>query len=102
VELEPFHPGFEAPQVPFDFGCRGGVVFFDRKSEQFVRVPQPVADLVQPDDDLLQPRPLLAERLCALRFVPDVRLFQLALDLGQPLRLLFVVKDTSSTRPRVQ
>ena len=102
AELEPFDPRLEAPQVPFDFGRRGGVVFLDGKGEQLVRIPQPAADLVQPDDDLFQPGPLLAERLRALRLVPDVRLFQLALDLGQPLRLLIVVKDTSSTRPRVQ
>ena len=72
------------------------------KGEQLVRIPQPAADLVQPDDDLFQPRPFLAECLGALRFVPDVRLFQFPLDLCQPLCLLIVVKDTSSTHRRVQ
>jgi hypothetical protein len=101
-EFEALYARLEAPQVAFHFGCRGRVIFFDRKREQLVCIAQTVLDLVETDDDLLQPRPLLAERLRALRFVPDVRLLQLALDLGQSFRLLIVVKDTSSTHPRVQ
>jgi hypothetical protein len=101
-ELEALDARFEAAQVALDF--RGGIriVFLDREREQFARVLQAVRDLVEPGYDLLQPGPLLAERLRALRFVPDIRLFQFALDLDQPLRLLFVVKDTSSTRLCVQ
>jgi hypothetical protein len=84
------------------FGCRRRVILLDGKRQQLVCIAETVRDLVKPDDDLLQPGPLLAECLRALGLVPDVRLFQLALNLGQPFRLLIVVKDTSSTRPRVQ
>jgi len=41
-------------------------------------------------------RPLLTESLRTLRIVPDVGLFQFALDFGQPLGFALVVKDTSS------
>jgi hypothetical protein len=102
AELEPLHARLEALQVALDFGCRCGVVFFDGEGQEFVGISQAVRNLVEPDDDLLQRRPLLPKRLRPLGFVPDVRLLQLALDLGQTLRLLIVVKDTSSTRLRVQ
>jgi hypothetical protein len=101
-ELEALDARLEALQVALDLGRGVGVVFLYGKCEQFIRVLQPVRDLIEPGDDLLQPRPLLAKSLCPLRVIPDVRLFQLALDLDQPFRLLVVVKDTSSTRLRVQ
>jgi hypothetical protein len=101
-EFEFLDADLETPQVALDFRHRSGIVFFDGKSKQFVGIPQPACNLIQPNDDLLEFRPLLAESLGALGFVPDVRLLQFPLDLGQPLRLLIVVKDTSSTHPRVQ
>jgi hypothetical protein len=101
-EFETLDSRLESLQVPLDFGRRGRVVFVDRERQEFIGIPQAVGYLVQPDNDLLQLRPLPAERLRPLGLVPDVRLFQLALDFGQTFRLLIVVKDTSSTRPRVQ
>jgi hypothetical protein len=101
-ELEALDARLEALQVALHFDSRGRIVFLDGEREQLVRIAQPVPDLVEPDDDLLEFCSLLAERLCPFGVFPDVRLFQLALDLGQPFCLLVVVKDTSSTRPRVQ
>jgi hypothetical protein len=42
---------------------------------------------------------LLAERLRALLVVPDLRILELLLDLGQAYRLLLEVKDTSEAGP---
>jgi len=47
-------------------------------------------------DDVFQRLLLLAERLCALLIVPDLRIFELATDLGEPHRLHIEVKDTSA------
>jgi len=101
-EFQALDTRLEAPQIAFHFGCRRRVILLDGKRQQLVCIAETIRDFVKPDDDLLQPCPLLAECLRALGLVPDVRLFQLALNLGQPFRLLIVVKDTSSTRPRVQ
>jgi len=51
---------------------------------------------------LLQLRALLTQRLGALGFVPDIRLFEFALYLGQPLSFALIVKDTSSTHQSVR
>jgi hypothetical protein len=101
-ELEALDARFEASQITFHFGCRRRVVFFNGQRKQLVRIAQAVRNFVEADDDLLQPGSFLAQCLRALGVVPDVRLLQFALNLGQPFRLLIVVKDTSSTRPRVQ
>ena len=53
-------------------------------------------------DHPYKPRPLLPQRLRAIGFVPDVRLFELALDFGQAFRLAVVVKDTPLTPLHVQ
>ncbi|ANI00911.1 hypothetical protein A8L59_05300 [Pseudomonas koreensis] len=45
-------------------------------------------------DDLRQRRALAAQFLGVFRFVPDTRIFKLAIDFGQTLMLLIVVKDT--------
>ncbi|KRP52316.1 hypothetical protein TU75_08230 [Pseudomonas poae] len=50
--------------------------------------------LVESVDDLRQRRALAAQLLGVFRFVPDTRIFKLAIDLGQTLMLLIVVKDT--------
>jgi hypothetical protein len=101
-EFEYLDTGLECFQVSFDFGHRGSVVLIDGENQKLVRVPQAAPDVVEPGDDLLQLRPLLAQRLRPLGIVPDVGLLQLALNLGQTFRLLIVVKDTSLTRLRVQ
>ncbi|AIG05826.1 hypothetical protein HZ99_23935 [Pseudomonas fluorescens] len=45
-------------------------------------------------DDLRQRSTLAAQFLGVFRFVPDSRIFKLAIDFGQTLMLLIVVKDT--------
>ncbi|KRP61014.1 hypothetical protein TU79_09495 [Pseudomonas trivialis] len=50
--------------------------------------------LVEGVDDLRQRRALAAQFLGVFRFVPDSRIFKLAIDFGQTLMLLIVVKDT--------
>ncbi|AOE71065.1 hypothetical protein A7317_05980 [Pseudomonas fluorescens] len=50
--------------------------------------------LVEGIDDLRQRRTLAAQFLGVFRFVPDTRIFKLAIDFGQTLMLLIVVKDT--------
>ena len=74
----------------------GGIV--DGHRQQFIRIAKAGRKLVETHDDLLELCTFLPERLRALGLVPDVRLLEFALNLGQALRLAFVVKDTSSTR----
>jgi hypothetical protein len=45
-------------------------------------------------DLVFQVRSLAAQFQCPLAIVPDVRLFQLALNLDQPMLLAIKVKDT--------
>ncbi|KIQ09810.1 hypothetical protein RU03_18615 [Pseudomonas simiae] len=45
-------------------------------------------------DDLRQRSALATQFLGVFRFVPDSRIFKLAIDFGQTLMLLIVVKDT--------
>jgi hypothetical protein len=50
--------------------------------------------LIQRIDDSFQRGTLFTQRLCAFRFVPDVRLFQLGVYFFETLFLGIVVKDT--------
>jgi hypothetical protein len=70
------------------------VVFFDGHVQQVAAIGQTGGQFVQGFDDLRQRRALAAQLLGVLRFVPDTRIFKLAIDLGQTLMLLIVVKDT--------
>jgi len=90
----------EAIQVAHEFGHRRLVVLFERKFEKLTRVAQARRKLIQHLYDLFELRSLLSQGLGTLRFVPDVRLFQFASDLGQALCFAFVVKDTPSTPVR--
>jgi hypothetical protein len=47
-------------------------------------------------------RALPAKGLGTFLVVPNIGLFEFALDLGQALRLALIVKDTSSTQKCVQ
>lgn len=93
---------FKLIQVTDDFIDGSGIVFSDCQFEQFTRVIQASRQCIQGFDDLFQCRTLLPERLGAVRFVPDIRLFQFALNFGQAFCLAVVVKDTPSTQLRVQ
>jgi hypothetical protein len=70
--------------------------------EQFARILETTRNLAEPFDNLLEFRALLPQRLRSLRFVPDVRLLELAPDFGQSFGFAVVVKDTSSTHRCVQ
>lgn len=89
-------------EIGHDFidGC--GVIFLDRKIQQFAGVSETSTQRVESGDNLFQSCSLLPQRLRPIRIVPDIGLFELALDLGQPFRLGLVVKGTSSTRQCVR
>ena len=88
----------EACKIGHELIDRIAIVLLDCKFEQVVRVREPRGQCVQHRNDLLEPRPLLAEGLGTIRLVPDIRFFELALNLGQAFRLSVVVKDTPLTR----
>jgi hypothetical protein len=96
-KLEAGNALLEACQVLLDLGGGVGIVFFDREREQLVRVTEAVANFVETDDDLFQLRAFLAECLGPFGLIPNVGLFEFALDFRQPFRLAFIVKDTPST-----
>ncbi|MDP9689689.1 UNVERIFIED_ORG: DNA polymerase III delta prime subunit [Pseudomonas mohnii] len=70
------------------------VVFFDSHVQQVAAIGQTRVQFVEGIDDLRQRSALAAQFLGVFRFVPDTRIFKLAIDLGQALMLLIVVKDT--------
>jgi hypothetical protein len=88
--------------VSLDLTDRIGIVFIDRKCQQLVCVAQAAGQLVQYDNYLLQLRALLAKCLGSFGFVPDIGLFEFALNFGQAFRLAVVVTDTPSTQRCVQ
>jgi hypothetical protein len=87
----------EAIQVAHEFGHRRLVILLEREFEKLARITKTRRKFIQHLDDLFELRSLLSQGLGTLRFVPDVRLFQFASDLGQALCFAFVVKDTPST-----
>jgi hypothetical protein len=56
------------------------VVFLARHGKQLAGVLQPVADAIEYENDVFQRFSFLAEFLCALGVIPDLRVFQLAGD----------------------
>jgi hypothetical protein len=101
-ELEAGQPLLERSEVRLDLADGLGILFLDSEAQQFVGVAETGSQFVEDDDDLLELRALLAQGLRPLGFVPDIRLFQLALDFYEPLGFAVVVKDTPSTQPCVQ
>ena len=81
AEFEIHQLGFEL--VGFGHGLVEGLfVFpFDRQADQHLDVLNTLCQDVYGADHVLQGDALLAQRLCALGFVPDIRLFQLGIDL---------------------
>ena len=102
LELEFLDGLLEAIEIRDDLVDRLGVVLIDRERQQFARIVEAGAQIVQGGDDGLERRALLAERLRTRLIVPDIRFLELTLDLGQPLCLLFVVKGTPLTRTCVR
>ena len=73
--------------------CRRG------RGRRAPRCPEARIQRAQHVDDVLQRLLFLAERLRPLGIVPDLRVFELARDFGEPHRLHIEVKDTSADRP---
>ena len=70
------------------------IFFFNRHVEQLARLDQTFLHALQSTHNLFKAGAILAEFLCAFRIIPDVRLFQLALDFVELLFLYIKVKDT--------
>nr|BFD39890.1 hypothetical protein FFPRI1PSEUD_13890 [Pseudomonas sp. FFPRI_1] len=84
----------ETGQLGDDIAHCAFVFFFDGHVQQVAAIGQTTVQLVQGLDDLGQRSALAAQLLGVFRLVPDTRIFKLAIDLGQTLMLLIVVKDT--------
>jgi hypothetical protein len=84
----------ETGQLGDDIAHCAFVVFFDGHVQQVAAIGQASVQFVEGIDDLRQRRTLAAQLLGVFRFVPDTRIFKLAIDLSQALMLLIVVKDT--------
>ena len=82
--------------VEFCYGFVKGffVVGFDGQLQQTGNIFQPLGHLIQRIYDSFERGTLFTQRLCAFRFVPDVRLFQLGVYFFKTLFLGIVVKDT--------
>jgi hypothetical protein len=80
-----------------DDGLRGVLVVFHLDEfEQFVRAFQAFVQRADAVDGLVEQRAFAAQGLRACAVVPDVGVFQLAVDFFQTLVLGVVVKDTPS------
>jgi hypothetical protein len=75
-----------------------GLAFQLREVEEFERPGDAVARAIEPADERVELRALLAERLRLLGLLPDLRVFEFAGDFYEPLVLAVVVKDTSAGR----
>jgi hypothetical protein len=102
LKLEFREAFFEACKIADDVLHGIAVVLFLGKRQQIFRIRQAAAKLVQRDDYELQRSAFLAQRLRALRIVPDVGLLEFALYFGESLCLGLIVKGTPSTHSCVQ
>ena len=74
----------------------GALVFFlGGHQQQVFGIGQACVHLIEGFNDLRQQGALAPQFLGVCRVVPDTRIFKLAIDFGQTLMLLIVVKDTS-------
>lgn len=92
----------EGIEIRLNFRSRRLVTLIDRHRQQFPCVAEANRQLIEYHDDLFKGGTLLAQRLCAIRVIPDIRLFQFTLNFYEAFRLPFIVKDTSSTRTCVR
>ncbi|OGI45633.1 MAG: hypothetical protein A2151_02135 [Candidatus Muproteobacteria bacterium RBG_16_65_34] len=70
-----------------------GVLLIARQLQQLMRLSKLAVEAIEPPELLLQARALASQLLGKLGIIPDIRLFELAPDLGQALVLGVVVKD---------
>ena len=78
---------------------RGIVAFSARQFKQLAAVREPLAQLRQCDDNVVELLFLAPQVLRALRIVPDVRVLELARNNVEPFALHIEVKDTSEAAP---
>jgi len=67
--------------------------------QQFAGADQAIGQFADAVDGLVEQRALAAQRLRAFGLVPDIGVFQLAVDFFQTLTLGVVVKDTPEANP---
>jgi hypothetical protein len=94
LELQLLHAARETRDVVHDRIGRVLVVLHFRQVEQFARADQAFAQAADAVDGLVEQRALATQGLRAFRVVPDVGVFQFAVDFFQALDLGVVVKET--------
>ena len=97
AEFERANLLLEGAQVADDFIGRVLIILVCGELEQLSGIGETGAQFIENDYDLFELGPLLPQCLGPLGIIPDIRLFEFALDFGQAFRLAFVVKDTPST-----
>ena len=70
------------------------IVSFNRQFQQAGYVITSLGQLVDGFDNCFQRRTFFTQRLCAFRFVPDIRLFELGVYFFEAFFLGIIVKDT--------
>jgi hypothetical protein len=98
AELERRHVLLELRRLAPDLLERRFVVIGARQAEQLGGIGQAAADAGQRADQAFEGLLLLAELLCALLVVPELRVFQLAVQRLEAPLLRLEVKDTSAAR----
>jgi hypothetical protein len=97
-ELEPLDFLRYALDLSGEIGQRPSILFLARELVELGRLAKRLVDPVQRADYALELRALAAEILGALGVGPDVRIFELAVDLFETLALRVEVKGTSAER----
>jgi hypothetical protein len=97
-ELEPRDLGSDSVYLADQVGEQRRVVFLAREPVQLLSLAERLVDAAQRADDALELRALAAEVLRALGVRPDIRIFELAVDLFETLALRVEVKGTSAKR----
>jgi hypothetical protein len=94
LELERLDLGPQRLDIPIDTGRRGGITLGFGEIEQIRAVGEPALQPPELRYQAIQLGALATERLGPGRVIPDARVFQRLLDLGQPFGLAVQVKDT--------
>jgi hypothetical protein len=102
LELELLDFPAHGIDVAHHFGDGGLVVLGLRHLEQISGITETLVEPVELPDQNIELCPLATQRFGARRVLPDCRVFQRALDFGQPLFLAIEVKDTPEARPNAR
>ena len=94
AELQGFQRRTQALNLGSHIVDSGLVFFFSRHFQQVAGIAQTAAHFIQGIDDLRQLGALATQILGVLGIVPDVWVFQFAVNFDQPIMLVIVVKDT--------